>query len=118
MANNKGETVGAEITAEDFLLVLAEETKEYPLGNGRHALLRSLSRPEVLQLIKQYKGNEEDMAFGAVRKALVKPQLSDEQWTVAEKGKAGPLFKMGKFVMQLAGMIDDDANLGEDGASS
>lgn len=118
VAADKVTIVSSEITAEDFLLILAEETKEYPLGNDAHALLRSLSRPEVLKLIKEYKGNEEDMAFGALRRALVKPQLSNEQWEIAAVGKAGPLFKMGKFVMQLAGMIDDDEALKNDGASS
>lgn len=108
----------SEITADDFLLILAEETKEYPLGNGTHALLRSLSRPEVLKLIREYKNNTEDMAFGALRAAMLKPQLSAEQWEIAAVGKAGPLFKMGKFVMQLAGMIDDDEALKNAGASS
>lgn len=112
------EIVSSEITADDFLLILAEETKEYPLGNHTHALLRSLSRPEVLALLKEYKNNQDDLAFGALRKSMVKPQLSQEQWAIAEGGKAGPLFKMGKFVLELAGVIDDDKALGEDGASS
>lgn len=115
---DKVTVVSSEITADDFLLILAEETKEYPLSNDTHALLRSLSRPEVLKLIREYKNNTEDMAFGALRVAMVKPQLSAEQWEIAAVGKAGPLFKMGKFVMQLAGMIDDDNELKNDGASS
>lgn len=115
---DKVEIVSSEITAEDFLLILAEETREYPLGNGTHALLRSLSRPEVLSLLKEYKNNQDDMAFGALKLALTRPKLTPDQWSIAEKGKAGPLFKMGKFTLELAGVLDDDKAMGEDGASS
>lgn len=107
-----------EITAEDFLLVFAEETIEYQMSNGTHVMLRSLTRPEVLELIREYKGKEDDVALGALKKSLASPRLTPEQWTVVENGKAGPLFKMGKVVMKLSGMVDDDKALGEDGASS
>lgn len=115
---SKISVMSREVTAEDFLLVFAEETIEYQMSNGTYALLRSLTRPEVLTLIKEYKGREDDLAFGALKKSLALPQLTPEQWVVVENGKAGPLFKMGKVVMQLSGMTDDDKSMGEDGASS
>lgn len=107
-----------EITAEDFLQIFAEETIEFPMSNGTHAMLRSLTRPEVIGLMREYKGKEDDLAFGALKKSLASPQLTPEQWAVVENGKAGPIFKMGKVVMQLSGMTDDDKSMGEDGASS
>lgn len=112
------EVISSIITPDEFLGILAEEVKEYPLGNGTHAVLRSLSRPDVLKLLREYKDKTDDMPFGAVRMALVSPQLTAEQWAIAEKGKAGPLFRMGKAVMELAGMIDSDEAAGGDGASS
>lgn len=104
--------------ADDLLSLLVEETEEYPLGNGKAAVLRSLTYPEVQAIAREYKGREEAMALGALRVGLVQPQLTPEQWAVAEKGKAGPLLNMGKRIMVISGMADDDKNLGEDGASS
>ena len=104
--------------ADDLLSLLTEETEAYDLGNGKTALLRSLTYPDVQSIARQNRGNEEAMAMAAVKLGMKEPQLTPEQWAVAEKGKAGPLLGIGKRVMVISGMADDKANQGEDSASS
>lgn len=116
--DSKVSVVSSAITPDEFLGILAEEQMEYPLGNGTHAVLRSLSRPDVLKLLKQYKDNQDDLAYGALRMALLVPELTTAQWAAVENGKAGPLMKMGKAVMELAGMIDSEEDLKNVGTSS
>lgn len=112
------EVMSSVITADEFLDLLTTSTEEYPLAPGKHAVIRSLSYAEVKRIMAQNKGNQDELELSALVIGTEFPHITPQMMDALRKSKAGPLMNMAKRIMVISGMMDDDKNLGEDGASS
>lgn len=112
------EVVSQVITADEFLGLFEGGTEEFPLGNGKHAIIRTLSYAEVKRIVAQNRKRDE-MELDALVTGTVQPKLTKDHVNLLRRSeKAGLLFKMAKRIMVISGMMDDDASMGEGGASS
>jgi hypothetical protein len=118
VSEDKVTVVSSQITAEELLDLIVEETEEYPIAPGKYATIRSLSYAETKRLVAQNKGDRDELELSALLVGTVFPKLTADHLDKLRKGKAGPLMQMAKRIMVISGMIDDDKNMGEDGASS
>ena len=118
VAAKQVEIVSSEISADEFVELLATVTEEFPLLPGKHAVIRSLEYQEVKRIIAQNKGNKDELELSALIVGTMYPKLTPEHVAKIRRGNAGPIMLMAKRIMVISGMVDDDKNLGEGGASS
>lgn len=108
VANSQSEPVGSiEASADDLLAFLAQETFEYPLGNGKHAVIRSLSYAEVQMGLKKHRDDEIELSIYALKHGLVSPQMTDAQFDQVRAGRAGAVADLANKIMQISGMMQD-----------
>lgn len=118
IAGNNVEVVSSVISADDFFDIVSGYEEEYPIAPGKHALIRSLTYPEVKHLAKTHKGDDSEIELAALITGTVFPQLTEEHKAKLRGSAAGPLMNMAKRIMVISGMVDDEKNLGEGGGSS
>jgi hypothetical protein len=118
VSEDRVSVVSSEVTADEFLDLIVEQTEEYPIAPGKHAVIRSLEYTEVKRIVAENKGNRDELELSALLVGTVFPKLTDEHLERLRRGKAGPLMNMAKRIMEISGMVDSDKALGEDGASS
>lgn len=111
------EVVSSVVTADEFIDLLTGTTEEYPLAPGKHATIRSLTYAEFKRIIAQNKGDRDELELSALVIGTEFPHITPQMMEQLRKAKAGPLMNMAKRIMVITGMMDDPANLGEDGAS-
>lgn len=118
VSKDRVSVVSSEVTADEFLDLIAEETEEYPIAPGKHAVIRSIEYTEVKRIVAQNKGDKDEIELSALLVGTVFPKLTEEHLERLRRSKAGPLMNMAKRIMEISGMVDSDKALGEDGASS
>lgn len=115
---DKVTVVSSTITAEEFLDLIVQDTEEYPIAPGKHAVIRSLEYAEAKRIFAQNKGDKDEVELSALLVGTVFPKLNASHLAALRAGKPGPLMNMAKRIMEISGMIDSEKAMGEDGASS
>lgn len=115
---DKVTVVSSTITAEEFLDLIVQDTEEYPIAPGKHAVIRSLEYAEAKRIFAQNKGDKDEVELSALLVGTVFPKLNASHLEALRAGKPGPLMNMAKRIMEISGMIDSEKAMGEDGASS
>lgn len=106
----------ATTSAIDFLAAISGGTELFEVS-GVAVELRSLTFAEAQRLGTAYKDNATEMAFQALVLGLVAPKLDEAQLEQVRSGRPGPLMKIAQRVMQISGMVEDEANLPGGGSS-
>lgn len=109
----------ATTSAIDFLAAISGGTELFEVG-GVTVELRSLTFAEVQRLSTAHKDDNTEMSFQALALGLVSPKLDDAQLEQMRGAKPGPLMAIAKRVMQISGMVEDEAAPGSplDGGGS
>lgn len=98
----------ATTSAIDFLAAISGGTELYEVG-GTTVELRSLTFAEVQRLSTAHKGDSTEMSFQALALGLISPKLDGAQLEQMRSARPGPLMAIAKRIMQISGMVEDEA---------
>lgn len=95
------------LSTDDFLAGILGESVDYEVAGLGTIKLRSLEMVEV-QKIRAATADDIDTAMQTVIYGMVEPKLSTENLAALGKARPGVINQIGRRIMELSGMVDDD----------